>query len=106
MNTGFENRKERFPFAHPLKEKFRNIGVPLWDLRNHTGIPEPRLSRYLNGIDHMPYYLENRLYKILSEKQRSFDLQEEYRKIALEALRKFEEKKVEKIEQESKEEQS
>ena len=52
------------PEPHWLKEVFRSEKIPLWKLRNCTGVPESRLSRYLNGIDPMPQDLHGDLLKL------------------------------------------
>lgn len=110
MNRVFRIKEEMFPYPHPLKEEFRKRKVPLWYLRNHTEVPEPKLSRYLSGIDPMPSEVEKILYELLSEQEGMFGPQVKFRKMAIEAMRKYEEKKEalrrEKIEQESKEEPS
>jgi hypothetical protein len=49
------------PIQHRLKEVFKRARVPLWKLRNLTGVGEPKMSRYLNGIDKMPLKLEQEL---------------------------------------------
>jgi hypothetical protein len=81
MKTNFLNKPLRYINANPLKEKFRKRKIPLWHLRNYTGIPESKLSRFFNGIDPMPAYLEEQLYELLfildggdSEKWRVFKM--------------------------------
>jgi len=73
MNTVLKNRKERFAFPHPLKEEFRKRKIPLWSLRNYTGVSEPKLSRYLNSIDNMPLDLQIMLYDFLKILDGDFD---------------------------------
>jgi hypothetical protein len=54
-----------FPKKHPLKKEIRYRRLKLWQLRNLTGVSESKLSRYLNGVDPMPFQLEQRLERIL-----------------------------------------
>ncbi len=54
-----------FPRQHPLKTEIRWRKLKLWHLRNLTGVSESKLSRYLNGVDQMPLWLEERLIRIL-----------------------------------------
>jgi hypothetical protein len=63
--SNFTNRREEYLCKHPLKEVFRRRKIPLWCLRNYTGVPEPKLSRYLNNIDRMPFDVEKRLYQLV-----------------------------------------
>jgi len=58
-------RKLHFPNQHPLKKEIRERQIRLWQLRDHTGASEPKLSRYLNGIDPMPEDLERRIKELL-----------------------------------------
>ena len=57
--------------AHPFKKPFRRGKIRLWELRNYTGVSESKLSRYLNGIDPMPGWLERELGILLG-----FDIEE------------------------------
>lgn len=65
MRTTINNGRSGFYFAHPLKEEFRKRKIPLWCLRNFTGVSEPKLSRYLNNIDRMPFDVEMRLQQMV-----------------------------------------
>ncbi len=65
METNFTGKRTRFSNVHPLKKHFSARKIPLWCLRNYTGIPESKLSRYFNLIDPMPPELSHRLYGLL-----------------------------------------
>lgn len=55
------------PKAHPLKRDIETTGLTLWQVRKMLGgLPsEGQLSRYLNGIDELPFELEQRLTEII-----------------------------------------
>lgn len=65
MDKFFTKKESRFSLTHPLKKEFRKRKIPLWCLRNVTGVSEPKLSRYLNNIDRMPIDLEMELQRLL-----------------------------------------
>ena len=62
--------RRKFINEHPLKQWVRALGLKLWELRDMTGISESKLSRYLNGVDQMPYLLEERLSVLLDVPKR------------------------------------
>lgn len=49
-----------------LKEELRRRKIRLWMIRNLTNVPESKLSRYINGIDPMPRWVEQLLWKLIS----------------------------------------
>jgi len=64
----FERKKQ-----HPLKAEFRKRKIPLWLVRDFTGIPEPKLSRYLNNIDRMPLDVQINLYRMIEIMDGNFE---------------------------------
>ena len=52
---------------HPLKKDVQERGIKLWQLKQMTGTryPEPRLSRFLNGIEPMPETFERQIMDVL-----------------------------------------
>ncbi len=50
---------------HPLKEELRQRKIRLWMVRDLSQIAESQLSRYLNGIDPMPRWLEQLLWQLV-----------------------------------------
>lgn len=54
-------------YEHPLKALLKEKKIRLWMLQKRTGVPERRLSRYLNGIDPMPEQLAIDIYLYLIE---------------------------------------
>ena len=51
------------PHPHPLKQKVEDRRLTLWQLRMmvDNAYSEPRLSRFLNGIEAMPEWLETKI---------------------------------------------
>ncbi len=50
---------------HPLKEELRQRKIRLWMISKKYNVPESKLSRYLNGIDPMPLWLEQLLWGLV-----------------------------------------